>query len=82
MLVNLAREIAQGVLGSDSLIITLDDLKNIIIDIKIPESFVGILKKGLKAEVMSSSFREKFLKEKYLRLVLELIPQHDQFLQE
>ena len=30
------REIAQGVLGSDSLIITLDDIKNIFIDIKIP----------------------------------------------
>ena len=29
------REIAQGVLGSKSLIITLDDLKKIIIDIKI-----------------------------------------------
>ena len=28
------REIAQGVLGSDSLIITLDDLKKIVIDIK------------------------------------------------
>ena len=28
------REIAQGVLGSNSLIITLDDLKKIIIDIK------------------------------------------------
>ena len=38
------REIAQGVLGSDSLIITLDDLKKIVIDIKIPESYVGILK--------------------------------------
>ena len=57
------REIAQGVLGSDSLIITLDDLKNIVIDIKIPESFVGILKKGLKAEVISSSFPGKILKE-------------------
>ena len=47
------REIAQGVLGSDSLIITLDDLKKIVIDIKIPESYVGILKAGLKAEISS-----------------------------
>ena len=31
------REIAQGVLGSNSFIITLDDLKKIIIDIKVPE---------------------------------------------
>ena len=56
------REIAQGVLGSDSLIITLDDLKKIIIDIKIPESYVGILKPGLKAEISSSAFLGKIFK--------------------
>ena len=54
------REIAQGVLGSDSLIITLDDLKKIVIDIKIPENYVGILKKNLKAEISSSAFNEIF----------------------
>ena len=56
------REIAQGVLGSDSLIITLDDLKKIIIDIKIPESYVGILKPGLKAEISSSAFSGKIFR--------------------
>ncbi len=54
------REIAQGVLGSDSLIITLDDLKKIVIDIKIPENYVGILKTGLKAEISSSAFKNTF----------------------
>ena len=54
------REIAQGVLGSESLIITLDDLKKIIIDIKVPENYVGILKPGLKADVSSSAFKKKF----------------------
>ncbi|MDC0618884.1 efflux RND transporter periplasmic adaptor subunit [Pelagibacteraceae bacterium] len=54
------REIAQGVLGSESLIITLDDLKKIVIDIKVPENYVGILKPGLKAEVSSSAFKKKF----------------------
>jgi membrane fusion protein (multidrug efflux system) len=54
------REIAQGVLGSESLIITLDDLKKIIIDIKVPENYVGILKPGLKAEVSSSAFEKSF----------------------
>ena len=54
------REIAQGVLGTDSLIITLDDLKKIVIDIKIPENFVGILKSGLKAEISSTAFDKKF----------------------
>ncbi|MDA7606085.1 efflux RND transporter periplasmic adaptor subunit [Pelagibacteraceae bacterium] len=54
------REIAQGVLGTDSLIITLDDLKKIIIDIKVPENFVSILKSGLKAEISSTAFDENF----------------------
>jgi membrane fusion protein (multidrug efflux system) len=54
------RGIAQGVLGSESLIITLDDLKKIIIDIKVPENYVGILKPGLKAEVSSSAFKNNF----------------------
>ena len=54
------REIAQGVLGSNSLIITLDDLKKIIIDIKVPENYVGILKPGLKAEIVNSAFNKTF----------------------
>ena len=54
------REIAQGVLGTDSLIITLDDLKKIVIDIKVPENFVSILKPGLKAEISSTAFDKKF----------------------
>ncbi len=54
------REIAQGVLGSDSLIITLDDIKNIFIDIKIPENYVSVIKKGLKAEISSSAFKGNF----------------------
>ena len=54
------REIAQGVLGSNSLIITLDDLKKIIIDIKVPENYVGVLKPGLKAEIINSAFNETF----------------------
>ncbi len=54
------REIAQGVLGSNSLILTLDDLKKIMIDIKIPENYVGVLKPGLKAEITSSAFKKIF----------------------
>jgi membrane fusion protein, multidrug efflux system len=54
------REIAQGVLGSDSLIITLDDLKKIIIDIKVPENYAGVLKSGLNAEISSSAFANIF----------------------
>ena len=54
------REIAQGVLGSNSLIITLDDLKKIVIDIKVPENYVGVLKPGLKVEVINSAFNKVF----------------------
>jgi membrane fusion protein (multidrug efflux system) len=54
------REIAQGVLGSNSLIITLDDLKKIVIDIKVPENYVSVLKNGLKAEISNSAFNKKF----------------------
>ena len=54
------REIAQGVLGSESLIITLDDLKKVIIDIKVPENYVGVLRPGLKAEITSSAFDKVF----------------------
>jgi membrane fusion protein (multidrug efflux system) len=54
------REIAQGVLGSESLIITLDDLKKIVIDIKVPENYVSVLKTGLKADVTSSAYKKIF----------------------
>jgi membrane fusion protein, multidrug efflux system len=54
------REIAQGVLGSNSLIITLDDLKKIVIDIKVPENYVSVLKNGLRAEISSSAFSKSF----------------------
>ena len=54
------REIAQGVLGSSSLIITLDDLKKIVIDIKVPENYVSVLKKGLKVEIANSAFNKIF----------------------
>ena len=54
------REIAQGVLGSNSLIITLDDLKKIVIDIKVPENYVGVLKPGLKTEITNSAFNKVF----------------------
>ena len=54
------REIAQGVLGSNSLIITLDDLNKIVIDIKVPENYVGVLKSGLKVEITNSAFNKIF----------------------
>ena len=35
-------------------------LKKIIIDIKVPENYVGILKTGLKAEIINSAFNKTF----------------------
>ena len=38
----------------------MDDLKKIVIDIKVPENYVGVLKPGLKAEITSSAFNKIF----------------------
>jgi len=55
------REITPGILGGeDSFIVTLDDIKIIKIDIKIPESFLGLLKKDLKVEATTEAFNETF----------------------
>jgi len=54
------REIAQGVLGTESFILTLDDTSSIILNIKVPEIYLKILKPGLIAEVKSDAFDKKF----------------------
>ena len=57
------REIAQGVLGTESFIITLDDTSSIILNIKVPEIYLKILKPGLIAEVRSDAFDKIFYGE-------------------
>ena len=54
------REIAQGVLGTESFILTLDDTSSIILNIKVPEIYLKILKPGLIAEVKSDAFDKIF----------------------
>ena len=54
------REIAQGVLGTESFILTLDDTSSIIMNIKVPEIYLKILKPGLIAEVRSDAFNKIF----------------------
>ena len=54
------REIAQGVLGTESFILTLDDTSSIILNIKVPEIYLKILKTGLIAEVKSDAFDKIF----------------------
>ncbi len=54
------REIAQGVLGTESFILTLDDTSSIILNVKVPEIYLKILEPGLIAEVRSDAFDKKF----------------------
>ena len=54
------REIAQGVLGTESFILTLDDTSSIILNIKVPEIYLKILKPGLISEVRSDAFDKIF----------------------
>ena len=54
------REIAQGVLGTESFILTLDDTSSIILNIKVPEIYLKILKPGLVTEVRSDAFDKIF----------------------
>ena len=54
------REIAQGVLGTESFILTLDDTSSIILNVKVPEIYLKILKPGLVAEVRSDAFDKIF----------------------
>ncbi len=55
------KEITPGILGGeDSIIATLDDIENIKLDIKVPESYSNILKRNLKIKATSESFNETF----------------------
>jgi membrane fusion protein (multidrug efflux system) len=55
------REITPGILGGeDTIIATLDDIENIKLDIKVPESYSNILKRNLKITATSESFNETF----------------------
>ena len=55
------REITPGILGGeDSIIATLDDIENIKLDIKVPESYSSILRRNLKIKATSESLNETF----------------------
>ena len=55
------REITPGILGGeDSIIATLDDIENIKLDIKVPESYSSILKRNLKIKATSETVNETF----------------------
>ena len=54
------RGISESSLGSENtIILTLDDSKKILCDLKIPEVYVAILKKGLKLKAKFSAYKDK-----------------------
>ena len=53
------RGISSSILGTDSIIVTLDDSKKIFCDLQIPEVFASILKKGLKVNAEFLAYKNK-----------------------
>ena len=53
------RGISSSILGTDSIILTLDDSKKILCDLQIPEVYAAILKKGLKVNAKFLAYKDK-----------------------
>ena len=53
------RGISSSTLGTSSIMLTLDDSKNILCDLQIPEVFAGVLKKNLKVKAKFLAYKEK-----------------------
>ena len=53
------RGISSSLLGTNSIMLTLDDSKNILCDLQIPEIFAGVLKKGLRINAKFLAYQGK-----------------------
>ena len=53
------RGISSSILGTDSIILTLDDSEKIFCDLQIPEVFAAILKKDLKVNAKFLAYKDK-----------------------
>ena len=53
------RGISSSILGTDSMIVTLDDSQKILCDLQIPEVFASILKKNLKVNAKFLAYKNK-----------------------
>ena len=53
------RGISSSSLGTESIIITLDDAEKILCDLQIPEVFAAVLKKGLKVNAKFLAYKNK-----------------------
>ena len=59
------RGISGSSLGSENtIILTLDDSRKVLCDLKIPEVYVGVLKKNLKLDATFSAYKDKIYKGK------------------
>ena len=56
------RGISSSILGTASIIVTLDDSKKILCDLQIPEVFASVLKKGLRVNAEFLAYRNKLYK--------------------
>jgi len=56
------RGISSSILGTDSIIVTLDDTKKILCDLQIPEVFASVLKKGLRVNAKFLAYKNKLYK--------------------
>ena len=57
-----SRGISSSILGTDSMIVTLDDSKKILCDLQIPEVYAAILKRGLRIEAKFLAYKNKSYK--------------------
>ena len=53
------RGISSSILGTDSIILTLDDSEKIFCDLQIPEVFAAVLKKDLKVNAKFLAYKDK-----------------------
>ena len=53
------RGISSSILGTDSIMVTLDDSKKILCDLQIPEVFAAVLKKNLKVNAKFLAYKNK-----------------------
>ncbi len=53
------RGISSSILGTNSIIVTLDDSRRILCDLQIPEVYAAILKKGLKVNAKFLAYKDK-----------------------
>ena len=60
------RGISSSSLGTESIIVTLDDTEKILCDLQIPEVFAAVLKKGLRVNAKFQAYKDKLYNGKII----------------